>query len=448
MKSSRDFQPLMAMLLCLAFAGVALAGTEAGGDGALPPGIHTGAATCASTVCHGSAAERAGEGILFNEYVVWSQSDPHARTFRTLQSADSRRIAERLGLPAADTAPVCLACHSDYVAADKRGAKHQFSDGVACEACHGAASGWLQSHTRAGATHKENLARGLYPLENPQARAEQCIACHVGNESRFAGHDIMGAGHPRLQFEFVNWQRMQSPHFRVDADYTARKPQPDEATQWAIGQLTTAETLLRTIDSPRLDADGVWMELALFDCHACHAPMNAGKSQPRAMSSRLKPGAVRVNDSALLMAGWLAQARDAGNGQQMWRAIDELHVASRTSREALRGNARALAAGMAAQRAQLGTAPLGDAQVRHVVARVLDAAANGDFNDYMTAEQSAMAVDILLRSRFPAEHQRLAVPVDALFATLRDQHQFRAPAFAVAAQKLRDAWQRKGKVAP
>lgn len=404
------------------------------------PGTHTGAATCASTVCHGSASEREGEGILFNEYVVWSQSDPHARAFRTLQGAQSRRMAERLGLASAQTAPVCLSCHSDYVPADKRGPKHQFSDGVACEACHGPASGWLQSHTRAGVSHRENLDRGLYPLEEPLARAEKCLACHAGNKDRFAGHDIMGAGHPRLQFELVNWQRMQVPHFRADADYLARKPQPDEATQWAIGQLSAAENLLRTLDGPRLDADGVWVELAFFDCHACHAPMNAGKSQRRDAAAALRPGAVRLNDSALLVSALLVQARDPAAGDQLWRSIEALHAASGKSRDALRENARALATRLAVQRKQLPGNPLSNPDARKVITAVLDAAAAGRFNDYMTAEQLAMGADILLRSRLPGEHRRLSRQVDAVFASLNDQHRFHAPTFVAAAQQLRAAW--------
>lgn len=401
---------------------------------------HVGVATCASTVCHGSAAVRGNAGIQYNEYVVWSQSDPHARTWNVLLGADARRIATRLGLPNAHEAPVCLACHTDYVPAARQGAKHLYSDGIGCEACHGAASGWLQSHARAGATHADNLAQGLYPLSDPEQRADRCLSCHAGNSEKFAGHDMMGAGHPRLQFELVNWLRMQVPHYRADADYARRKQAPpDDATQWAIGQLASARNLLRTVDSPRLDAGGLWVELALFDCHACHAPMNAGKWQVRDSARTLRPGSVRLNDSALLMTALLVQVRAPQDGKLLRRGIEDLHAASQQSRDALHEKARALVAQIDRQLSTLKQEPLDARQAQLLLPTVLEFAASGRFNDYLTAEQAAMAADILMRSGQPDRYAQLAPQFDAVFTTLADQNRFQAPAFVAAVRRLRDA---------
>ena len=70
--------------------------------------IHTGVATCAASQCHGSAIPRDATGILQNEYVTWTQSDPHAAAFDTLNSEQSRLIATRLGISDARAAKECL----------------------------------------------------------------------------------------------------------------------------------------------------------------------------------------------------------------------------------------------------------------------------------------------------------------------------------------------------
>ncbi len=84
--------------------------------------------------------------MALNEYRIWQQEDRHAQAFRTLELAESKRIATNLGLPNATAARICLDCHADNVPSDKRGPKFQMSDGVGCEACHGGSEKWLESH--------------------------------------------------------------------------------------------------------------------------------------------------------------------------------------------------------------------------------------------------------------------------------------------------------------
>ena len=99
--------------------------------------VHMGVATCAASQCHGSAIPRDGSSVLQNEYVTWTQDDPHAGAYDTLTSDQSRRIAARLGLESATGAKICLDCHADNVPPARRGERFHLSDGVGCEACHG-----------------------------------------------------------------------------------------------------------------------------------------------------------------------------------------------------------------------------------------------------------------------------------------------------------------------
>ena len=59
---------------------------------------HMGVATCAASQCHGSAIPRDATGVLQNEYVTWTQADPHSRAYEVLSNEQSRRIAARLGI--------------------------------------------------------------------------------------------------------------------------------------------------------------------------------------------------------------------------------------------------------------------------------------------------------------------------------------------------------------
>jgi hypothetical protein len=246
---------------------------------------HMGVATCASSVCHGSSADRSGANILHSEYVIWGQRDPHSKAYATLLNTQSKRIAENLGIGPAHEAKACLVCHSDYVPETERGPRFQLSDGVGCESCHGGAERWLSSHTEKGVTHKDNLLRGLNILQDADVRAAVCAGCHVGDSSRLADHDIMGAGHPRLQFELATYSRLWPSHHRDDEAYRASASiLPVRWNCGLQGQLRAARNILDGLRGDQFMATPLWPELAFFDCHACHTPMDAGNGSrgPRA----------------------------------------------------------------------------------------------------------------------------------------------------------------------
>ena len=132
---------------------------------------HLGVATCGGSTCHGRQ-EADGEIVRQDEIMLWQEeSTPggaHSRAFRVLREPRSIAIAKRLGIKDAASASECLGCHS--TAAASKGPRFQLNDGVGCESCHGASSGWLSSHYAVGASHARNVSQGLTPLDNPKAR--------------------------------------------------------------------------------------------------------------------------------------------------------------------------------------------------------------------------------------------------------------------------------------
>lgn len=386
---------------------------------------HMGVATCASSVCHGSTTERSGGRILHNEYVTWWQQDPHSRAYQTLLSDESQRMADKLGIGPAHEAPVCLACHSDAVPEKQRGPRFLLSDGVGCEACHGGAERWLSLHTEKDITHEDNLHRGMTALPRSEVRAEVCGACHVGDGERFASHDIMGAGHPRLQFELATYHRFWPSHYRVTEAYRERKPAAAEMTLWAAGQVYAARHLLEGVRSERFMATPFWPELAYFDCHACHTPMNANKWLPR-QASDLRPGSVRLNDSALLMvAAWL-EATDPAAAQRWRDAVRNLHASSQLGADPVRKSSAQLLK-------LLDKLPV-DGKSRNpnwsrMLVRLKNDALEARFGDYVTVEQVLMVIALLEQSH------RGEPAFDELYRSLADQHRFHPEAFRKA---LRD----------
>ena len=231
--------------------------------------MRTGVPSCSTAGCHGDQVSGAGAGPVVgqNEYFKWrspEQAGAHSRAYEALLTPWGKRIAQNLGIGAAHQAQECLDCHADNIPEAQRAARFQLSDGVGCEACHGGAQNWLAFH-RIGAGHAENIAAGLYPTEEPKARGELCLGCHLGSndKNQFVSHRIMGAGHPRLRFELDLYTAIQQ-HHTVDDDYRARKRAPSGAEVWAVGQAMALSRMLELIIDDEKGVDGVFPELFLL----------------------------------------------------------------------------------------------------------------------------------------------------------------------------------------
>ena len=426
-----------AVLLVALALGSVTSGAELPENGSA---LHTGVASCAASQCHGSAIPRDATGILQNEYVTWTQSDPHAAAFNTLRKPQSQKIAARLGLGDASEAPECLACHTDYVAADRRGEKFQLSDGVGCEACHGGAENWLATHDNPTAASRDaNLAAGMYPTNDAGACASLCLSCHLGTEDKFASHRMMAAGHPRLAFELDTfteiWRTLgRQPHFRNDADYQQRKPVASHSYTWAIGLLTEAQLRLELIAGSHFDGVGMFPELGFYDCHACHRSMKTVQWQRLPRHGDAEPGLPFINDGTFVMSLALARAIRPEMVDDLQAALRRLHAAGSESVASIRTAAAALHEQLAELRAALVPQRVDDQETR-ILAAVLETGADGNYLDYASAEQAFMAVQMLV---IEIGDPDLEAALDTLASSLDDDERFRPREFATLLESLRD----------
>jgi hypothetical protein len=403
-------------------------------------------ATCSSSVCHGASQPFKDSNVWQSEFARWQEYDPHStKAYQALVSAEGQAIARKLGLGDAREAKVCLDCHSDNVPMEKRGERFQITDGVGCEACHGGSERWLTAHTGKDTPHAENLANGLYPTEDPVKRAELCLSCHMGTPDRMITHRIMGAGHPRLGFELDTFTWLpEVTHYEIDDDYIQRKGEFNGVRDWGIGQGIAAATLLDTLLDPRHGWTGIFPELVLFDCHACHKPMDSGKWAMRP-GTGLGPGVVRLNDANLVMFRHVLASVDKAAAQRIQERTRALHRATTENRDATATAARALAADIRALLPRVAATEFGPASLGPILDSLLGDGERGEYRDYAAAEQAAMAASSVvtafetLNTLDEAKSKTLQSRVDALFATVEKENAYSMTSFVAALRELRRA---------
>jgi hypothetical protein len=179
-----------------------------------------GPASCSSSSCHGGAS------ATKNQNIIWSQHDFHSRSFATLTTARSERMAEALGLDKAAGNQRCTSCHAPLhnVPASQRALGLKISEGVSCETCHGPAQSWLRSHTRPDFSHRDRVSAGMHDLQDLYVRANSCVACHQTVET-----DLLAAGHPELIFELDGQGVSEPKHWREQKNWSG-------AQTWLVGQ--------------------------------------------------------------------------------------------------------------------------------------------------------------------------------------------------------------------
>jgi hypothetical protein len=402
-------------------------------------GMNLGVVNCASSLCHGSVSPWKDSNILQNEYVTWSRVDKHAtRAYHVLLEERSQRIAKNLGLKEpAHEAKLCLDCHAYNPPAAQRGERFKVADGVSCEACHGPAENWIQTHTAPGATHADNVKRGLYPTNEPVAEARLCLSCHFGNADKFVTHRMMGAGHPRMSFELDTFSLTQPPHFVVDADWHERKGAYDGVRVWAVGQALAAAELIDVLLDPKRSRDGLFPELVVFDCHACHHPMSDIRWSPRTNTS---PGRIRLNDSNLLMLRQIVRvALPAEEANAFAQRVTALHRAVAGDGGDPHEAARALRASLDPIVGVLSRRAFRIEDLRTMAMGLVEDGRAGQYRDYAGAEQATMAIGSLLNflaKRGAVDARAANGAMDALLDTVKSDERYKDAAFRQALEKV------------
>ncbi len=264
-----------------------------------------GMAGCAATGCHGRPETTPGvlpPDVWHESFTRWIDRDPHTRAYAALESPLGKAISKRLhagdsSIPADATRDFrCLACHSNPALAREDLVRPNPADdplnrmraeGVSCEACHGNAERWQIAHTSwtNPATRATEFAHhGMIDLNDWSVQAKTCAGCHVGAAAdkdrgypvRDMNHDMIAAGHPRLEFDFAAFQAKLSKHWFPKHRGPSPDPGRDNALHgWLLGQIAVEEAYCElSIDRIERGTKGeprsVLPEFADWNCSQCH----------------------------------------------------------------------------------------------------------------------------------------------------------------------------------
>lgn len=365
---------------------------------------HMGVASCSGSTCHGRQ-EGDGAVVRQDEIKLWQEESTaggtHSRALRLISGPRGRDIAARLGIGDPTASKTCLGCHADP--AVNRGPRFQKSDGVGCEACHGGAQNWLQSHYAVGATHARNVSLGMVPLENAKARASVCLDCHFGSagEGQFVNHRIMAAGHPRIAFELDLFSTLQQ-HHNDDADYARRKGKADNVRMWATGQAMALERALSLYATPRTGQEGVFPEFYFFDCHTCHRRISDEPSaRPTNVANPARPipeGMPAFNDENMIMLSAAARVIAPDLGKRFDADAHAFHAALAKDRPSAVAAAARLRETAGAMADAFSRRSFGRAETFAIIDSIAGEAISPRFTDYEGSVQAVMAVDTLLNA--------------------------------------------------
>lgn len=387
---------------------------------------HLGVASCGFSNCHGHLTPQTGRDVALNEFRIWLSDDRHSQAYVALEQPAARAIAAKLGLPSAVNARICLNCHADNVPQSQRGPRFQLRDGVGCEACHGGAEKWLESHAQKTTTHAQNVAAGMNPTERPEKRAEICLRCHMGTQDQFATHEIMGAGHPRLRFELDTFTVNQPAHFIVDADYIRRKGKVEDVNLWVAGEIASALRFVSLVQSPYFQPSGMMPELAFYDCYACHHTID-NLHWTRERAGPVKPGSLRIQKQWLVMLQALAEVIQPGAVSELRAATSALTVASQRSVADARAAAARLADWLNAHKSW-SQRPYSRGETAALRRMLLRYGAADRASDFLSAEQLVLGVESL--SYGLGDHDRRQPALDALYDTVKSSASFNPGRFA------------------
>jgi len=253
----------------------------------------TGTASCSGRACHGGIGP---SGTKSCEYTTYILHDPHAtRAFAVLSDERSKIMVRNLrgkdAPPEKDA--LCLSCHGRSALA-ATGERLGIDDAFGCESCHGSAEKWLRPHAAterwAKLSDAEQRQLGFAPMTRLDDRARVCTQCHVGSGERQVDHDLVAAGHPRLNFEFSTYLANLPRHWQPDKDASP-------ASAWEVGQAVSAQAALELL-AYRADEKNKrpWPEFAEYDCFACHHDLKADSGRIKRGYGNRAPGTLPWSD--------------------------------------------------------------------------------------------------------------------------------------------------------
>lgn len=251
--------------------------------------------SCSSTGCHGQEfpvkTDTEARSCSRNEAVIWHEVDPHTEALTCLNSPLAAQIMSKLydennRLAIRETS--CLSCHAPQLIpsgfTETQIELAVMPQNTECMMCHGVEEEWIQDHPNwsvslENSDEKRIRDAGMTPLSQPHQRVQLCASCHIGSAgdanqgmvSREVNHDMIGAGHPRLDFDFSAFSNAILPHWNHE-----HEEDHDHLSNWILGQWYGMQATLELLEY-RLQTDSngnSQLEFSEMNCFACHRDLD------------------------------------------------------------------------------------------------------------------------------------------------------------------------------
>jgi hypothetical protein len=224
----------------------------------------------------------------------------------------------------------------------------------------------------------------------------------------------------------------------IDADWQKRKGDWDPVRVWAIGQALAARELIDVLLDPKRARDGLFPELVVFDCHACHHPMSDVRWSPRTGAS---PGRIRLNDANLLMVRQVVRrALPVPAASAFDERAAQLHRSVAGDGGDVENDARALRATLDSVVEQLSVRHFDANDLRAMLHGLVADGLDGRYRDYAGAEQATMAIasllDFLAKRGLLPDVRAANRALDAVYETVKNDERYKPERFREALAAL------------
>ncbi len=142
----------------------------------------------------------------------WWKDDAHRATVDAFYDDPTayEKIAQLAGVGAGNMLKgnqTCASCHATVVSGKEA---REVEEGVSCESCHGAGSGYKDPHSEKPGGYEKALKLGLVELKKVDTRGNTCVRCHYITDQK-----LLAAGHPDgASFNYISGIKKVAKHWK------------------------------------------------------------------------------------------------------------------------------------------------------------------------------------------------------------------------------------------
>jgi len=142
----------------------------------------------------------------------WWKDDAHHATVDAFYDDPTayEKIAQLAGVGAGNMLKgnqLCASCHGTVISGKE---SREVEEGVSCESCHGAGSGYKDPHSEKPGGYEKALKLGMVALKKVDTRGNTCVRCHYITDQR-----LLAAGHPDgASFNYISGIKKIAKHWK------------------------------------------------------------------------------------------------------------------------------------------------------------------------------------------------------------------------------------------